>query len=251
MKLKFKQQQYQNDATMAVVNCFGGQNKGKRKEIIGRTGLFVEEIFSNKKLELAEEEILKNVQEIQKEQGLKTTRSLAVLHGKPHFSIEMETGTGKTYVYTKTMYELNKQYGWSKFIIMVPSIAIREGVHKSLEITAEHFQELYGKKIRFSIYNTQNKSNIVNIKSFANTSNIEVLIMNYQAFATRSKESRKIYQKLDAIQSERPIDIIKRARPILIIDEPQRFGRAEELFKEFDPLFVLRYSATHKKDQSS
>ena len=147
------------------------------------------------------------------------------------------------------MYELNKLYGWSKFIIMVPSIAIREGVHKSLEITADHFQEIYGKKIRFSIYNTQNKSNIVNIKSFANTSNIEVLIMNYQAFATKSKESRKIYQKLDAIQSEKPIDIIKRTRPVLIIDEPQRFGKkAESLLHEFNPLFVLRYSATHKKD---
>ncbi len=245
MKLKFKQQQYQTDATMAVVNCFDGE----RKEILGRTEIFVEEIFSNKKLKLTENEILKNVQEIQKEQGLKTTRNLAMLNGKPQFTIEMETGTGKTYVYTRTMYELNKQYGWSKFIIMVPSIAIREGVHKSLEITADHFQELYGKKIRFSIYNTQNKSNIVNIKSFANTSNIEVLIMNYQAFATKSKESRKIYQKLDAIQSEKPIDIIKRARPVLIIDEPQRFGdKAESLLQEFDPLFVLRYSATHKKD---
>ena len=249
MKLKFKQQQHQNDATMAVVNCFGGQNKGERKDIIDRTGFLVHEIFSNKKIELAEEEISKNVQEIQKNQGLKTTRKLSGLHGKPHFTIEMETGTGKTYVYTKTMYELNKQFGWSKFIIMVPSIAIREGVHKSLEITADHFQEIYGKKIRFNIYNTQNKTNLRNIKSFANTSNIEVLIMNYQAFATRSKESRKIYQKLDAIQSEKPIDIIKRARPVLIIDEPQRFGdKAESLLQEFDPLFVLRYSATHKKD---
>ncbi|TXL02296.1 restriction endonuclease subunit R, partial [Methylococcaceae bacterium CS1] len=138
---------------------------------------------------------------------------------------------------------------WSKFIIMVPSVAIREGVHKSLEITADHFQEVYGKKIRFSIYNTQNKSNIINIKNFAVTSNIEVLIMNYQAFATKSKESRKIYKPLDSAQSERPIDIISRARPILIIDEPQRFGKSESLFKEFNPLCVLRYSATHKKDK--
>ncbi|MCP4049846.1 MAG: DEAD/DEAH box helicase family protein [bacterium] len=254
MKLKFKKQQYQTDATMAVVNCFSGQNKGHRKEIVGRRLVdensflektVVDEIFSNKKLELAEEDILKNVQEIQKEQGLKTTKKLEGLN----FTIEMETGTGKTYVYTKSMYELNKLYGWSKFIIMVPSVAIREGVHKSLEITASHFQELYGKKIRFSIYNTQNKSNIVNIKSFANTSNIEVIIMNYQAFATTSKESRKMYQELDALQSKKPIDIIKRARPILIIDEPQRFGeKAESLLHEFNPLFVLRYSATHKKD---
>ncbi|NLW30046.1 MAG: DEAD/DEAH box helicase family protein, partial [Fibrobacter sp.] len=231
MKLKFKQQPYQTDAAMAVVRCFEGQSKGFRKEIVGRydapdvirssgTGHVIEEIFSNKKLELTEDEILNNVKRIQKEQGLKASNKLDGLN----FTIEMETGTGKTYVYTKTMYELNKHYGWNKFIIMVPSVAIREGVHKSLEITSDHFQEIYGKKIRFSIYNTKNKSNLINIKSFANTSNIEVIIMNYQAFATTSRESRKIYQKLDTLQSERPIDIIKRARPILIIDEPQRFG---------------------------
>jgi type III restriction enzyme len=256
MKLKFKQQQYQHDATMAVVQCFAGQIKGYRKETIGRTfdrhalpgmDVRIDEIFSNKKLDLTEDEILKNVQELQRAQGLKVAPQLAGLN----FTTEMETGTGKTYVYTKTMYELNKQYGWSKFIVMVPSVAIREGVHKSLEITAEHFQEIYGKKIRFSIYNTKNKSNLINIKSFADTSNIEVIIMNYQAFATSSKESRKIYQKLDVIQSERPIDIIKRARPILIIDEPQRFGQqAEKIFtdREFNQLFTLRYSATHKND---
>lgn len=210
----------------------------------------MEEIFSNNRLEQGLVEngvILKNVRTLQKEQGLKVIDRLDGLN----FTVEMETGTGKTYVYTKTMYELNKHYGWNKFIIMVPSVAIREGVHKSLEITAEHFQEIYGKKIRFSIYNTQNKSNLINIKSFADTSNIEVIIMNYQAFATTSKESRKIYQKLDTLQSERPIDIIKRARPILIIDEPQRFGeKAEKIFtqREFDQLFTLRYSATHKKD---
>ena len=256
MKLKFKQQGYQTDAAMAVVKCFEGQIKGLRKEVVARRTegegtLFrkdvIDEIFSNKKLELADEDILKNVQDIQKEQGLRPISKLAGLN----FTIEMETGTGKTYVYTKTMYELNKLYGWNKYIIMVPSVAIREGVHKSLEITADHFQEIYGKKIRFSIYNTKNKSNLINIKSFADTSNIEVIIMNYQAFATTSQESRKIYHKLDAIQSERPIDIIKRARPILIIDEPQRFGeKAEKIFTEkvFDQLFTLRYSATHKND---
>jgi len=245
MKLKFKHQQYQADVTMAVVDCFSGQTKGQRKELVGRTGVLIDEIFSNKKIELSDSDILKNVQEIQKAQGLKTNNNL---DGR-HFTIEMETGTGKTYVYTKTMYELHKEYGWSKFIVMVPSVAIREGVHKSFEITADHFQEIYGKKIRFFIYDTKNKSNLVNIKSFANTANIEVIIMNYQAFATKSKESRKIYQKLDVIQSEKPIDIIKRARPILIIDEPQRFGeKAESLLHEFNPLFVLRYSATHKKE---
>ncbi|HKL86175.1 MAG TPA: DEAD/DEAH box helicase family protein, partial [Treponemataceae bacterium] len=247
MKLIFKQQAYQNDAAMAVVRCFEGQTSGFRTETIERKEHFVSEIFSNKKLTISENEILKNVQALQKEQGLKTVSKLDGLN----FTTEMETGTGKTYVYTKTMYELNKHYGWNKFIIMVPSVAIREGVHKSLEITADHFQEIYGKKIRFSIYNTQNKSNLINIKSFANTSNIEVIIMNYQAFATTSKESRKIYQNLDSLQSERPIDIIKRARPILIIDEPQRFGeKAEKIFtdREFDQLCTLRYSATHKRD---
>src|SRR3990172_8758226 len=247
MKLQFKHQQYQSDATSAVVRCFEGQSKGLRKEVSGRTGFLTHEIFSNKKLEITGSDILKNVQTLQKEQGLKVVDRLDGLN----FTIEMETGTGKTYVYTKTMYELNKHYGWNKFINMVPSVAIREGVHKSLEITAEHFQEIYGKKIRFSIYNTQNKSNLINIKSFADTSNIEVIIMNYQAFDTTSQESRKIYQKLDTLQSEKPIDIIKRARPILIIDEPQRFGeKAEKIFTDrvFDQLFTLRYSATHKRD---
>jgi len=154
MKLIFKQQPYQTDATMAVVRCFEGQSKGFRKEVISRKtldhGLFgtevkVEEIFSNKKLEITESDILKNVQTLQKEQGLKPISKLDGLN----FTIEMETGTGKTYVYTKTMYELNKHYGWNKFIIMVPSVAIREGVHKSLEITADHFQEIYGKKSVF------------------------------------------------------------------------------------------------------
>lgn len=253
MKLQFKQQQYQTDATNAVVRIFAGQEKGFRKETFGRTiendsKLFetkVEEIFSNKKLDLDEKRLLQNVQELQKEQGIVVSKKLEGYN----FTVEMETGTGKTYVYTKAMFELNKEYGWNKFIIMVPSIAIREGVHKSLEITAEHFQEIYGKKIRFFIYDTKNKTNLTNIKSFANTSNIEVIVMNYQAFATKSKDSRKMYQKLDEMQSEKPINVIKRARPILIIDEPQRFGAtAEDMLHEFNPLFITRYSATHKKD---
>ena len=246
MKLHFKKQQYQEDAVAALTRVFAGQSKGERKEITGRTGLFADEIFSNKKLELSEVDLLKNVQELQKEQGIDVVKTL---HGL-NFTIEMETGTGKTYVYTKAMFELNKLYGWNKFIIMVPSIAIREGVHKSLEITADHFQAEYGKKLRYFIYNTQNKSNLTNIKNFAQTGNIEVIIMNYQAFGTRSLESRKIYQVLDDLNTQKPIDVIKRARPILIIDEPQRFGTtANSLLPEFNPLFVTRYSATHKKDE--
>jgi len=255
MKLKFKHQQFQADAAQAVVHCFTGQPKGHRIETVDRKILHTawgketidKNIFANNSIQISEADILKNVQSIQKSQNLKLSQKLQGLN----FTIEMETGTGKTYVYTKTIYELHKHYGWSKFIIMVPSVAIREGVHKSLEITADHFQEDYGQKIRFSIYNTQNKSNLINIKNFADTGNIEVIIMNYQAFATTSKEARKIYQRLDSLQSEKPIDIIKRTRPVLIIDEPQRFGdKAEKIFtdNEFNQLFILRYSATHKKD---
>lgn len=248
MKLKFKKQQYQTDAVSNLVRIFSGQTKGTRKEVVGREGMYVQEIFSNKKIELSEAEVLKNVQTLQREQNIKPVKKL---DGGFNFTVEMETGTGKTYVYTKMMLEMHKLYGWNKYIIMVPSVAIREGVHKSLKITAEHFQETYGKKIRFNIYDTKNKSNLVNIKQFGNSGEVEVLIMNYQAFGRNDKESLKIYKQLDSLQSERPIDIIKRARPILIIDEPQRFGKtAEDKLKEFNPLFITRFSATHKKIKS-
>lgn len=245
MQLRFKQQQYQTDAVEAITGIFAGQEPGYRKEVASRSNMLVHEIFTNKKIELDDAQLLANVQDIQKSQGLPVSRELA---GR-HFSVEMETGTGKTYVYTKMIFELNEKYGWNKFIIMVPSVAIREGVQKSLEITAEHFQAEYGKKLRSVIYDTKNKSNLANINSFANSAEIEVIIMNYQAFSTSSKESRKIYQELDQLQSERPIDIIKRARPILIIDEPQRFGKqAEKMLAEFNPLFTTRFSATHKEE---
>jgi type III restriction enzyme len=152
------------------------------------------------------------------------------------------------------MFELHKNYGWSKFIIIVPSIAIREGVHKSLDITSDYFKEMYGKKIRYFIYDTKNSSNLVNISSFASSSEIEVIIMNYQAFAISDANStleskRKIFEKQDSMQSRRPIDVISGVKPILIIDEPQRLGKtAEDKLKEFKALFTLRYSATHKED---
>lgn len=251
--LKFKQYQYQTDACNALIRCFAGQSKWERKDIVSRTvedrwllgkEILLDERFSNKRLD-QNLTLLSNIQELQREQGLPISKQLDGLN----FTIEMETGTGKTYVYTKAMFELNKEYGWSKFIIMVPSVAIREWVHKSLELTADHFQELYGKKIRYFIYDSKNKSNLINIKNFANTSNIEVIIMNYQAFASKSQESKKIFQELDQMNSRKPIDLIKQARPILIIDEPQRFWvTAESMLQEFDPLFITRYSATHKKD---
>lgn len=257
MKLKFKKQQYQENAAQAVVKCFEGQSSGNRRDIIDRKhyianeGTIWEEVidedvisFGNKKIELSSEELRKNIRSVQKQNNLDYTDN----EGFINFSIEMETGTGKTYTYIKTMYELNKAYGWSKFIVMTPSIAIREGVLKSFQITEDHFQELYGKKIRYFVYNSNNSSNLSNINNFAEDSNIQVMIINYQAFNTRSKENRKIYEELDELQSRKPIDVIKSTNPILIVDEPQKMGKTEELLTEFNPLFILRYSATHKKD---
>ena len=256
MKLKFKKQQYQENAAQAVVKCFEGQSNGYRRDLIGRREKEInllnwnesatEDIisFGNKKIELLSEDIRKNIRNVQKQNNLDYTDKA----GTMNYSIEMETGTGKTYTYIKTMYELNKAYGWSKFIVMTPSIAIREGVLKSFQITEDHFQEMYGKKIRYFVYNSNNSSNLSNINNFAEDNNIQVMIINYQAFNTRSKENRKIYEELDELQSRKPIDVIKSTNPILIVDEPQKMGKTEELLNEFNPLFILRYSATHKED---
>ena len=159
----------------------------------------------------------------------------------------METGVGKTYTYIKTMFELNKHYGWSKFIIVVPSIAIREGVYKSFEVTREHFAEEYGKKIRFFIYNS---AQLTEIDRFASDSSINVMIINSQAFNAKGKDARRIYMNLDEFRSRRPIDIIAKTNPVLIIDEPQSVEgkQTKERLREFHPLLTLRYSATHKAD---
>jgi type III restriction enzyme len=158
----------------------------------------------------------------------------------------METGVGKTYTYIKTMYELNKRYGWSKYIIVVPSVAIREGVYKSFQITQEHFAEEYGKKIRFFIYNS---AQLTEIDRFASDSAINVMIINTQAFNATGKDARRITMKLDEFRSRRPIDILAKTNPILIIDEPQSVeGEKTKLkLKDFNPLFTLRYSATPKE----
>lgn len=254
MKLKFKKQQYQEDASLSVVKCFEGQPKGTRQDLIGRREKriditnwnenSVEDIisFGNNKILLTSEDLRKNIRAVQKQNNLDYTDK----EGFQNYSVEMETGTGKTYTYIKTMYELNKAYGWSKFIVIVPSIAIREGVLKSFQITEEHFQELYKKKIRYFVYNSNNSSNIANINNFAEDNSIQVMIMNYQAFNTKSKANRRIYEELDELQSRKPIDVLKATNPILIIDEPQKMGKTEDMLKEFNPLFILRYSATHK-----
>ena len=261
MKLKFKHQAYQADAVRAVVDCFQGQPKssGLRYAVdpgaasatgfVALPGTEVEG-FANASLSISPATILKNLQEIQREQKIPVSDSLKVTDvSKLNLDVEMETGTGKTYCYIKSMFELNKRYGWSKFIVVVPSIAIREGVSKSFEVMAEHFLEQYGKRARPFIYNSKQ---LHQLESFSSDSGINVMIINQQAFATRGVDSRRIYLELDDFQSRRPIDVIRKNRPILILDEPQKLEGAATVakLKEFDPLMILRYSATHKTEHN-
>lgn len=255
MKLQFKHQKFQADAAKAVVDVFAGQPYLTPTYMMDRgngnyqLGLDEDRNFtgwSNQKLvpELSDPVILEHIQKIQRTNQIAPSPKL---EGRFNLTIEMETGVGKTYTYIKTMYELNKHYGWSKFIIVVPSVAIREGVYKSFQMTQEHFAEEYGKKVRFFIYNS---AQLTEIDRFASDNSINVMIINSQAFNARGKDARRIYMKLDEFRSRRPIDIIAKTNPILIIDEPQSVEgkQTKERLKEFCPLFTLRYSATHKSD---
>ncbi|MDF8335512.1 type III restriction-modification system endonuclease [Novosphingobium cyanobacteriorum] len=251
MKLKFKVQPYQTQAVTAVVDCFAGQpmsngityriDPGRKAQ----TSAF-EEGFKNADLALTELQVLANIKDVQSRQNLPVSDKLVANAGcRINLDIEMETGTGKTYCYIKTIFEMNKRYGWSKFIIMVPSIAIREGVYKSLQITADHFTESYGKKARFFIYNSKR---LHELESFSSDAGINVMVINIQAFAARGADNRRIYEELDDFQSRKPIDVIASNRPILILDEPQKMEGAAtmEALPKFKPLMILRYSATHK-----
>lgn len=256
MKLQFKHQKFQADGAKAVCDVFVGQpyltpsymmDKGYVKN--DQITLYETERFTgfgNSQLvpELTDDVILENINRIQRSNQIEPSKQL---EGRYNLTLEMETGVGKTYTYIKTMYELNKRYGWSKFIIVVPSVAIREGVYKSFQITEEHFAEEYGTKIRYFIYNS---AQLTEIDRFASDSAINVMIINSQAFNARGKDARRIYMKLDEFRSRRPIDILAKTNPIMIIDEPQSVeGKVtKERLKEFNPLFILRYSATHKKD---
>ena len=254
MKLQFKHQKFQADAAKAVVDVFAGQPYLTPTYMMDRgvgyqQSLTDEDDFTgwrNERIvpELSDRIILEHLQKVQRTGQIKPSEHL---EGHYNLTIEMETGVGKTYTYIKTMYELNKHYGWSKFIVVVPSIAIREGVYKSFQVTREHFAEEYGKKIRFFIYNS---SQLTEIDRFASDSSINVMIINSQAFNARGKDARRIYMKLDEFRSRRPIDIIAKTNPILIIDEPQSVEgkQTKERLKEFNPLLTLRYSATHKSD---
>lgn len=259
MKLKFKTQAYQSAAVQAVVDCFKGQppataeaisyridpGRAARGQTLGST-LGTDDGFKNADLALTDPVLLDNIQQVQRGQNLPVSDALVTNKvARVNLDVEMETGTGKTYCYIKTIFELNRRYGWSKFIIVVPSIAIREGVAKSLEITAEHFLETYQKKARFFIYNSKQ---LHHLESFSSDAGINVMVINVQAFAARGADNRRIYEVLDDFQSRRPIDVISANRPILILDEPQKMEGTQTLksLEEFKALMVLRYSATHK-----
>jgi len=251
MKLKFKVQSYQTNAVESVVDCFAGQplvsgtsyriDPGRKAQASA-----FEEGLKNADLQLNDDQVLNNLRDVQKRQNLPLSDKLVVSAGcKFNLDVEMETGTGKTYCYIKTIFEMNKRFGWSKFIIMVPSIAIREGVYKSLQITADHFTESYGKKARIFIYNSKR---LHELETFSSDAGINVMVINIQAFAAKGADNRRIYDELDDFQSRRPIDVIASNRPILILDEPQKMeGKATmEALPKFKPLMILRYSATHK-----
>ncbi len=272
MKLKFKTQAYQTAAVQAVVNCFKGQlpatlsaqkyrlDPGSAKSVQMRLDEDPEgNAFKNADLNLTDIALLKNIEQVQHQQNLPLSSELVKTKvSRVNLDIEMETGTGKTYCYIKTMFALNKEYGWSKCIIVVPSIAIREGVAKSLEITADHFWDEYKKKARFFIYNSKQ---LHHLESFSSDAGINVMVINVQAFNAKGADARRIYGTprvnakgqtemvgLDDFQSRKPIEVINANRPILILDEPQKMEGSKTLDSliDFKPLMVLRYSATHK-----
>ena len=274
MKLRYKHQRFQTEAALAVANAFTGQPKsdGQSDHIVDQgvnQNLFVVKGFGNKNVILAPEAVCENVRAIQTEQGLKPVEQLQQLQGVgTALTIEMETGTGKTYTYIKTMYELNARYGWTKFVVVVPSIAIREGVLKSFESMQEHFAQEYGKRMQYFMYNSKQLSKI---DAFASDAGMHVMIINTQAFNASmdeekstdkmekgklkkaDKAARIIFERRDEFGSRRPIDVLAQTHPIMIIDEPQsvlgvdKKNKTRKGIAMFKPLFTLLYSATHRK----
>ena len=278
MKFKFTIQPYQTEAVDSVVRVFAGQpfqtvfsyrrDTGIRKAPKGPDwaawGLTDQESddlalgFSNSRIQLDSRQLLINVHRMQARNNITLCDTISSSLGVCSLDVEMETGTGKTYVYIKTMFELNKHYGWSKFIVVVPSIAIREGVYKSFQTMQDHFMEYYGKKARFFVYDSKN---LAEIDNFSQSADINVMIINTQAFNSSFNEdknvegrsgdaaARIIFSKRDDFGSRRPIDVIAANNPIIIMDEPQKMGgeKTQKALREFHPLFCLNYSATHKQ----
>ena len=269
MKFKFKVQKYQTDAVNAITKVFEGQpyldhityTRDLGKGVAQQTLYDIDSEdftlgFENADIVLSDDMLLNNINLIQQDNNIPQSESLSKEMGRVSLDIEMETGTGKTYVYIKSIYELNKKYGWTKFIIVVPSIAIREGVNKSFNIMEEHFRVQYGKSARYFIYNS---SKLNDLDEFSKSADIQVMIINSQAFATSMNEDAKnsaarlIYTPQDSFNSRKPIDVIKRNRPILILDEPQKLGGIKTqtaLKKYFNPLFSMNFSATHKVEHN-
>lgn len=266
MKLQFKVQQYQTDAVDSVVEVFEGQPKyegvsyridpGKVTPVTNPALFETDERpdsgLRNSEILLSDTQLLANVHKVQQTRNLPFSSTLKDSKAAPHapnLDVEMETGTGKTYVYIKTIMEMHKRYGWSKYIIVVPSIAIREGVQKSFDVTAEHFQQMYGTKPRSFVYNS---SQLHELERFSSDAGVQVMIINIQAFNATGKDNRRIYDVLDDFQSRKPIDVIAANRPIVIIDEPQKIGAEKSLkaLSKFNGLMMLRYSATHKVEHT-
>ena len=257
MKLKFKTQDFQTTAVNAVADLFTGQDKQiatfsivDGDLLIDEQGKVQSEHGIGNALAVSQTDLLVNMQRTQKRNKLEKTNTLypfnqTITENHRHFSIEMETGTGKTYVYTKTIFELNKRYGFTKFIIVVPSVAIREGVHKSLQITADHFGSQYDNvEHRYFIYNS---SKLNDVRQFATSSNIEIMIINIDAF---KKAENIINQAQDRLAGETAMTYIRDTNPIVIIDEPQSVdntAKAKEAIASLNPMCVLRYSATHRE----
>ncbi|MDA4892862.1 DEAD/DEAH box helicase family protein [Streptomyces sp. MS2A] len=283
MKLQFKVQEYQTAAVHAVVDCFRAVHRQPFADNItykidpgrtaGRRGLpeldhGVDEAaaatgYGNSAMLLNPAQLLDNIQAVQRRtSGLPLSSELVASPAAGlNLDIEMETGTGKTYVYIKTIMELHRQFGWSKFVVVVPSVAIREGVKKSFEITADHFLAEYKTQARAFVYDSDH---LEDVETFSSDTGIQVMIINAQNFNRDAKKADqdpaetgkasglKMFKTLDGFKSRRPIDVIAANRPILIIDEPQRLGsnpsKPSETLKalgRFNALFALRYSATH------
>ena len=270
MRFKFKVLPYQTAATDAVCRVFEGQpNRGAlshlRDKGIGASDkagtpqfsnftVGGDEGYANAPVQLNSAQLLDNIRNIQRANQIQESTELFSGMGVCQLDVEMETGTGKTYVYTKTMFELNKLYGWTKFIVVVPSVAIREGVYKSLQNTEQHFFEQYGKAIKYFIYNSDRLNEL---DSYSESGDISCMIINMQAFNSSMKEgasnkaARIIFDERDEFGSRKPIDVIAANRPIVIIDEPQKMGKrggaTQKGIARFNPLFCLNYSATHKE----
>lgn len=239
MKLHFDpDQEFQRDATNSVVGIFEGQPLCRSGfDLLFADALF-QEIGIGNRLLLGEDQILENVKAVQKANNLAVADKLDGMN----FSVEMETGTGKTYVYLRTIYELNKKYGFKKFVIVVPSIAIREGVLKNLEITFDHFQNIYDKTpVNFTVYDAKR---ISALRNFADSNNIQILVINIDSFA---KDENIINKPNDRLTGKRPVEFIQATKPIVIVDEPQNMETdiRKKAVANLNPLCTLRYSATH------